>query len=113
MKRLLEHRHYLRLFLSCSREQRNSLITSASREQLKVLEEIAYNVLRSVISLTEEQEVKLKRRVSVIRLLGDPSISYAEKKRRLIGKSADIVALITAVKHKLPINDEKSGTSAL
>ena len=113
MKRILEQREYLRLFLTCSREQRNFLITSASRDQLKALEEIAHNVLRSIILLTEEQKLTLRRRVSVIRLLGDPTISYSEKKRRLIGKSADILALLKSVEDYLPIKDEESGTGAL
>ena len=76
----MEQREYLRLFLTCSREQRNFLITSASRDQLKALEEIAHNVLRSIILLTEEQKLTLRRRVSVIRLLGDPTISYRGRK---------------------------------
>ncbi len=101
MKNVKEQRHFLRLFVIASRDQRTQLLKTVSRKQLKALTEIAHNVLRYVVTLTPTQRSKLKRRQRTIRLLGDPTIGYKVKKKAIVGKVSDILTLLKIVQQHL------------
>jgi hypothetical protein len=61
--------------------QRKALLSTITKQQLKALSQIAYNILRFKKRITPSEKKQLKRQRRVIHLLGNRSIGFNEKKR--------------------------------
>ena len=89
----------LRFILSVgtSRSQIKALIPKLSRNQLNFISEIAFNILKGVIPLTENDKETLRHFVRQIRAIG-------QKKKRChhIRKALTVGGLLAIVKVSLP-----------
>jgi len=82
------------------RHQSKYLIEHLTYEQFKFISEIAHNLLKGVIPLTDQAKQILKPYVKQIRAIGN--IKHKPRKRRLAVSVASVKALIkTALPHVL------------
>ena len=95
---LAEQKHFLNFLMNTPPKQRKLLLSSVTREQLKVLCEIAANVIHSVIVLNPEEKKILKKYKTFYLTLGDRDTSRKVKLRSLKRKEKAIVALLEIVK---------------
>ena len=71
MSRLLDtHQHFLHLLLVAKKDQRKALLRTIDKSQLKVLTEIAHNVLKGTVALSEEEKKTLRKYRKIIVTLG-------------------------------------------
>ena len=93
-KLIKDNAPFLQLLLHItSKAQRKSLLNSITNEQVKVLSEIAHNLLQGTIPFNTVQKVKLKKYKSFIRLLGNTSVAIKAKKQN-ISKKGSVIALL-------------------
>jgi hypothetical protein len=78
-----QQRHFLKLLVGTTPGQRKALLKTITRNQVKAVCQIAYNILRFTIQLTPSEKAKLKRRRSFIYLLGSKKVGYLEKKKAI------------------------------
>ena len=98
MSRLLEdHRHFLHLLRVAKKDQRNALLRTIDKTQLRALSEIAHNVIKGTVVLTPEEKLRLKRFKQIINVLGRKSSTRKERLRVVQRGAAAIVHLLTIV----------------
>lgn len=85
-----QQRHFLCLLKSTTAAQRKALLSTITRQQLKALSQIAYNILRFKIRLTPLEKARLKRQRRVIHLLGNRAIGF-EQKREAIRRKPRVI----------------------
>jgi hypothetical protein len=91
-------KHFLEFMLQSNPTQRKLLLSSVTGEQLKVLGEIAANVIHSVILLNPEEKKELKKFKSLLLVLSDKKSSRKVKVDYLQRKLRGIVTLLKIVK---------------
>lgn len=89
-----QQRHFLHLLKSTSAAQRKVLLSTITRQQLKALCQIAYNILRFKIRLTPGEKDQLKRQRRFIHLLGNRTIGFKHKKEAIQHKSRVVYVLV-------------------
>lgn len=95
MSSLLERQGaFIRLLYDCPPRQRKSLIQYITDDQLRALSQIALNVLRGNVPITDSYKKKLKRYKDVIRSLASRQISKARKRKALLKFHAVVPLLI-------------------
>ena len=99
--RIAQQSPFLKLLYDCSPTQRKALIESASREQLEALSQIALNILRGNLSVSETHKKKLKEYKDVIRSLGSRSVSLTRKKNALLNFHSLLPLLVKPVLYLL------------
>jgi hypothetical protein len=70
-----KHLDFLRLLCSSHIKQRRQLINTVSEEQLSVLTEAVYNVLKGVCPLSNADKNKLSKNKTLLRKFSDPKLS--------------------------------------
>lgn len=70
-----KHLDFLRLLISSHVKQRRQLINTASDEQLSVLTEAVYNVLKGVCPLSDKDKNNLSKNKKILRKFTDPKLS--------------------------------------
>lgn len=75
-----KHLDYLKLLTSTHVKQRRELINTISNEQLSVLTEAIFNVLKGVCSLSNINKNRLCKNKTSLRKLVDPKVSRKCKK---------------------------------
>ncbi len=86
---------------SSSRKQRRALLDTITADQLKSLIEIIVNLLEGVLQITSKRKSELGRYKTLIRTLGDKSVSLHRKQKLLRGRDLVIVILIKSVESAL------------
>ena len=76
-----KQRHFLKVFIRTSPKQRKALLQTITRDQLKVVSQIAYNILRFTIKLTPVEKARLKRYRHFLYALGNKKVGYQQKKK--------------------------------
>jgi hypothetical protein len=71
-----QQRHFLHLLNSTTTVQRKALLSTITKQQLKALSQIAYNILRFKLRLTPLEKDQLKRQRRIIHLLGNRSVGF-------------------------------------
>jgi hypothetical protein len=89
-----QHRHFLHLIKSTTTAQRKALLSTITKQQLKALSQIAYNILRFKIRLTPSEKAQLKRQRRIIHLLGNRSIGFKQKREAIQHKPRVIYTLV-------------------
>lgn len=98
MSRLLDtHQHFLHLLRTAKKDQRKALLKTIDKSQLKVLSEIAHNVIKGTIVLTPSEKVKLKRFKKIISILGRKTSTRKDRLRVLQKGTTAIVHLLDIV----------------
>ena len=92
MRLLKEHRHFLKLFGQTDSAQRKALLRTITPGQIKALSEIAHNIIKFRIVLTEK--VLLRRSRRQLYILGDRTLGYQRKVEALGGKQKFIRTLL-------------------
>lgn len=92
------HQTFLNFLLQTNAKQRKLLLSSITRDQLKVLGEIAANVVHSVILLNPEEKKTLKKYKNFLIVLGDKKTSRKVKVGYLKRKNKAIAILLKIVK---------------
>ena len=95
---LAEEKLFLNFLMNTHSKQRKLLLSSVTREQLKVLDEIVANVIHRVIVLNPEEKKILKKYKTFYLTLGDMDTSRKVKLRSLKRKKKAIIALLEIVK---------------
>lgn len=81
---ILKEAHCIGLLLNTDKRQRRVLLQSISKQQLRAVIEIIYNVLQGYGNITEKDKKYLEKYRSVIRRLVDKRISSLSRKKLLI-----------------------------
>lgn len=81
---ILKEAHFIGLLLNTDRRQKRVLLQTISKQQLRALIEIIYNVLQGYGNITEKDKSYLEKYRSIIRLLVDKNISSLRRKKLLI-----------------------------
>ena len=89
-----QQRHFLNLLVDTTVTQRKALLRTVTKKQLKVLAQIAYNILRFTIKLTSTEKSLLKRHRRFIYLLGNKKIGFQKKKEAIPGNLRTIYILV-------------------
>lgn len=92
------HQTFLNVLLQTNAKQRKLLLSSITRDQLKVLGEIAANVVHSVILLNPEEKKTLKKYKTFLIVLGDKKTFRKVKVGYLKRKNKAIAILLKIVK---------------
>ena len=93
---LIEQRPFLELYLKASLLQRRALLQTVSVSQLRALSEIVHNVLVGNVSLTPAESEKLKKKRSLLYVLGDKRVRHSRKKR-VLQTGANIIQYVLRI----------------
>lgn len=99
--KITTHSAFLKFIYASEPRQRKVLIQSATNNQIDVLSEIALNVYRGVLELSQQHINKLRPYELNIRGLASRSVTHARKKKILTRKHSLIPLLIKPVLHLL------------
>jgi Zn-dependent oligopeptidase len=98
MSRLLEQQdHFLELLHTTRKLQRQALLRTIDKSQLKALSEIAHNVIKGSVILSPSDKNRLKKYNKVISVLGRKSTKMLDKQKALKSKSTAIIHLLNVV----------------
>lgn len=75
---------------------RRVIVCGASADFIDALCEIALNVLRGNIPLTEKQYAQLKKKRGIIRLVADKNVKHLNKKKRINQSGGFLLPLLGA-----------------
>jgi hypothetical protein len=89
-----QQRHFLQLFVQTSSTQQKALLDTVTQSQLRVLSEIAHNIIRGKVTLTPTEQVQLKRDRRFIHLLGNKKLGYKHKQKLVRTKQRTLHLLI-------------------
>jgi hypothetical protein len=64
-------------------KQKKAILAHISKHQLAALTEIAFNILRGNVNMTDHQKQKLKRHAHKARILGNPKLRQNIRKKAL------------------------------
>jgi hypothetical protein len=70
MGRLLEQDHFLELLRTTRKLQRQTLLRTIDKLQLKALSEIAHNVIKGSVILSPSDKNRMKKNKKVLSVLG-------------------------------------------
>lgn len=87
-------RNFLGLLVHTTPPQRKALLRTITREQIKSLSQIAYNILRFTIDITPSEKAKLKRQRTFIYLLGSKTVGYQQKKEAIENNTGTVHSLV-------------------
>ena len=86
---------YLHLLMTTSSpSQRRGLLDTITNEQLKSLTEVTHNLLQGNIPTTETQKRNLRKHKTFLRILGNPKVSFSQKREALCQKGAVVVTVL-------------------
>ncbi len=86
---------YLHLLMtSTSSAQRRALLDTITNDQLKSLTEVTHNLLQGNIPMTESQKRNLRKHKTFLKILGNPKVSFAQKREALCEKGAVVVTVL-------------------
>ena len=94
VEQIRQQRHFLRLILQTTSAQRKALLQTITKQQLRVLSQIAYNILKFKIRLTPLEKSRLKRQRRLVYLLADRKAGYSQKKEAILDKQRLIYTLV-------------------
>ena len=97
-KKLKKHQAFLQLLSEkISVQQRRAILQTTTPEQIKVLSEIAANVVNGSLILPNASIRKLVRYKPLVQLLSDRKTSLSRKKEALKKQSLGLVTLLQVV----------------
>ena len=86
---------YLHLLMTTSSSaQRRALLDTITNEQLKSLTELTHNLLQGNIPITETQKRNLRKHKMFLRILGNPKVSFLQKREALCQKGGVVVTVL-------------------
>jgi Zn-dependent oligopeptidase len=92
MSRLLEQQdHFLEVLCTTRKLQRQALLRTIDKSQLKALSEIIHNVIKGSIILSPSDKNRLKKYKKVLSVLGRMSTKRRDKLKALQSKATTIV----------------------
>ena len=94
VEQIRQQRHFLRLILQTTSAQRKALLQTITKQQLRVLSQIAYNILKFKIRLTPLEKSRLKRQRRLVYLLANRKVGYQQKKAAIRDKQRLIYTLV-------------------
>ena len=94
MKSYIKHRDFLSLLLTSKRRRRNSLLDTATREEVNSVVELIYNILRGAFDLTTKEQAKLYKHKAYLRALIKKKISASKKKEILKQRGGSLFPLL-------------------
>ena len=98
MSLLLEQQdHFLELLRTTRKLQRQALLRTIDKSQLKALSEIAHNVIKGSVILSPSDKNRLKKYKRVLSVLGRKSTKVRDKLKALQSKTTAIVHLLNVV----------------
>ena len=89
MARLQEHATFLRLLANSKSAMQRKLITTATKDQIDTLSEIALNLLKGTIPIQPHQFAKLKQNAKKLRRLASRVMSA--KRRKMLTRKGDFL----------------------
>ena len=97
MSRLLEQQNHLELLRTTRRLQRQALLRTIDKSQLKALMEIAHNVIKGSVILSPSDKNRPKKYKRMLSVLGRKSTKRRDKLNALQNKTTAIVHLLNVV----------------
>ena len=98
MNRLLEQQdHFLELLCTTRKLQRQVLLRTIDKSQLKALSEVTHNVIKGSVILSPSDKNRLKKYKKVLSVLVRKSTKRRDKLKALQSKTTVIVHLLNVV----------------
>ena len=94
-----KNKNFLGLILSTNTIQAKGLLNTISSDQLRLIEEIAYNLLN--LPLSEKEKNIVKNQKSFIRKLSNKKIKVSEKKKIIRRYKTKLLNILLILKLKL------------
>ena len=88
---------FIRLLISTTANQQKALINSITRDQVKSIIEITYNIINLHIPVAQADRKKLIRHISLIKDIGLKKLSIKKKTDLIKSKKRIIIAMLKAV----------------
>jgi hypothetical protein len=82
-RRLRDNADFLRVLAKSNPKLRRAILKCCNPELIKAVCEVALNVLKGVVPVSEQQKKKLKRYKRVLRALTDKKVSITKKREFL------------------------------
>ena len=89
-----QQRHFLQLFVHTSPTQRNALLSTVTKDQVKALSQIAHNIIQGVIHLNAIEKKRLVGHRRLVHLLGKIKLGYKHKQRLVRNKQRVLTTLV-------------------
>ena len=89
-----KQRHFIILLSDTTPKQRNQLIRTITRDQLKAISQIAHNIIKFIIVLSSSEKAKLKRHKRFIHLIGSKKLGFIKKKGAIFHHQRAILTLL-------------------
>ena len=89
-----QQRFFLNLLIKTTTLQRKALLNSVTNDQIKALCQIAVNILRSTITLTNTEIARLKRSRQFLYILGDKKVEFREKRKAIENNSRTVLTIV-------------------
>lgn len=100
---ILKEAHFVGLLLHADKSQQRALLRTISKNQMRVLVEVIYNVLHGYGNITEKDKIYLKKYQSVIRRLVDKHTAARKRKNLLLKYFAIFRKLLQAIEKNITI----------
>ena len=94
IEHIKQQRHFLQLLLQTTPAQRKALLRTITKQQLRVLSEITFNILKFKIKLTPARKSYLKWHKRVLYILGDRKAGYKQKQQAIQNKQRLVYTLV-------------------
>lgn len=79
----IDRQTFIRTLLICSSEQVEYILKTLTKDQLQVIVEILYNVVKGVCPISNENKIALYKRKQLIRAVLIPRLTQSERKKGL------------------------------
>lgn len=94
MQRLESNQEYLKKLKRSRGKKRQELIKAMTVKDLKLISEIAHNILKRNLEVDEKTLKRLKRHAESVRLLGKKSPSFKKKKQVLLQSGSGLLTAL-------------------
>lgn len=94
LKRLKDNKHILFVLKHASPKLRKAILKNASNDLIRVINEIAYNVLNGNPKIKKQDRDRLKKYKSQLRALSKPSRSIALQRKVLVQSGSGLLPLL-------------------
>lgn len=96
-----ENEYFLKALIKLPKKQVKSLLLNATKVQLRLLAEIAANILAGVLQISKTYKTQLKEQKRFIRRLANGALRSKDRKRLLLTKVEPTKTLVKAALEKL------------
>ena len=96
---LMLNKHFINLFLNTSKQQQKALFETITNNQILVVSEICYNLLK--LELNGETQQIVKKRKKILQKISNHKLTIKNKKKLIVKHYKQLNVILLTVKDKL------------